>query len=55
MVLSTELATVFDYNLKTTSVSFLNPDFNLLSCEFDSFKFKLLYASFYIDNDSIIL
>ena len=34
---------IFDDNLKTTSVSFFIADFNLLSCEFDSFTFKLLY------------
>ena len=31
-------------NLKTTSVSFFIPDFNSLTCEFDSFTFKLLYC-----------
>ena len=34
----------FDYNLKTTSVSSFIADFNLLSCEFDGFTFKLLYC-----------
>ena len=33
---------IFDDNLKTTSVSFFIADLNLLSCEFDSFTFKLL-------------
>ena len=35
---------IFDDNLKTTSVSFFIADFSLLSCEFDSFKFNLLYC-----------
>ena len=30
--------------LKTTSDSFFIAEFNLLSCEFDSFRFKLLYS-----------
>ena len=34
---------IFDDNLKTALVLFFIPDFNLLSCEFDSFTFKLLY------------
>ena len=38
-----ELPTIFDVNLKTTSVPFFIADFNLLSCEFDNFTFKLLY------------
>ena len=33
---------MFDNNLNTTSVSFFIADFNLLSCEFDNFTFKLL-------------
>ena len=35
---------IFDDNLKTTSVSFVIADFNLLSCEFDNFTFKLFYC-----------
>ena len=35
---------MFDDNLKTTSVSFSVADLNLLSREFDSFTFKLLYC-----------
>ena len=35
---------IFDDNLKTTSVLFLITDFNLLSCEIDSFTCKLLYC-----------
>ena len=35
-------------NLKTTSVSFFVADLNLLSCEFDSFTFKLLYRVIFI-------
>ena len=35
------LLTMFDDNLNTTSVSFFTADFNLSSCEFDSFTFKL--------------
>ena len=31
-------------NLKTTLVSLFIADFNLLSCKFDSFTFKLLYC-----------
>ena len=43
LVLSSELPIIFDDNLKTSSVLFFTVDFNLLSCEFDSFNFKLLY------------
>ena len=39
---------IFDNNLKTTSVSFFIANFNLLSCEFDSFTFKLLHLSHFI-------
>ena len=35
---------IFDDNVKTTSASFFIADVNLLSCEFDSFTFKLLYC-----------
>ena len=35
---------IFDDNLNTTSVSSFIADFNLLSFEFDSFTFKLLYC-----------
>ena len=38
----------FDNNLKTTSVSFFIADFNLLTCEFDSFTFKLFYCVIFI-------
>ena len=34
---------IFDDNLETTSVSLFIAYFNLLSCEFDRFAFKLLY------------
>ena len=40
---SFELPTIFDDILKTASVSFFIADFSLLSCEFDSFTFKILY------------
>ena len=43
-VSSLESPITFDVNLKTTSVSFFIADFNLLSYEFDSFTFKLLYC-----------
>ena len=43
MLSSSELPIIFDDNLKTTSVSFFIADLNLLSCEFDSFAFKLMY------------
>ena len=39
---------MFDDNLKTTSVSFFIVDFSLLSCEFESFTFKLLYCIIFI-------
>ena len=39
---------IFDDNDKTTSVSFFIADFNLLSSEFDSFTFKLLYCVMFI-------
>ena len=39
---------IFDDNLKTTSVSFFGADFSLLSCEFDSFTFKLLCCVVFI-------
>ena len=42
------LPILFDDNLNTTSVSFFIADFNLLSCEFDSFTFKLLYCVIFI-------
>ena len=38
-----EVPFIFYDNLKNISVSFFIVDFNLLSCEFDSFIFKLLY------------
>ena len=34
---------MFDDNLKVTSVKFFVAYFNLLSCEFDNFKYELLY------------
>ena len=34
---------IFDDNINTTPASFFIADLNLLSCEFDNFKFKLLY------------
>ena len=41
---------IFDDNLNTTAFPSFIVDFNLLSCEFDSFTFKLLYCViFYID------
>ena len=43
LVSSSDLPITFDNNLKTTSVSFFIADFNLRSCKFDSFIFKLLY------------
>ena len=43
LVSSSELAVILDDNLKTTSVSFFIAYFNLLTYEFDSFTFKLLY------------
>ena len=39
---------IFDDNLKTTSDSFYIADLNLLSCEFDSFIFKLLHCVIFI-------
>ena len=39
---------IFDENFKVTSVPFLIPDFNLLSCELKNFTFKVLIESFYI-------
>ena len=43
LVSSSELQIIFDDNLKITSVSLFIADFNLLSCEFDNFTFKLSY------------
>ena len=40
---SLESRTKFDEIFKTTSVPFFIPDFNLLSCELDSFTFKVVY------------
>ena len=39
---------IFDDNLKTTPVSFFIADFSLLSCDFDSFTYKLLYYPIFI-------
>ena len=44
LIESSELPIIFDDNLKTTSVLFFIADFNLLSSQFDSFTFKLLYS-----------
>ena len=49
---------ILDDNLKTTSVSFFIAELNLLSCEFDSFTFQLLYCvilSFYTNKNQTIL
>ena len=43
LISSSELPIIFNDNLKTTSVSLFAAYFNLLSCEFDNFTFKLLY------------
>ena len=43
LVLSLELPIKFDERFKVTSVPFLIPDFNLLSCEVDNFTFYILY------------
>ena len=43
LVSSCELPITFDDSLKTTLVSFFIAGFNLLSCDFDSFTFKMLY------------
>ena len=40
---SVESPTTPDESFKVTSVPFFGPDFNLLSCEFDSFIFEVLY------------
>ena len=40
-----ESAIIFDDNLISTLISFFIADFNLLSYEFDSFTFKLLYCA----------
>ena len=42
---------IFDHNLKTTSVLFFIADDNLLSCEFDSLTFKMLYCVIYTDKN----
>ena len=36
--------TIFNDNLKNSPVSLFIAEFNLLSCEFDSFTFKLFYC-----------
>ena len=43
LVSSLELSIMFGDSLDFTSVSFFIADFDLLSCEFVNFKFKLLY------------
>ena len=40
---SLELPITFDERFKVTSVPFFIPDFNLLSCEWGNFTFKVLY------------
>ena len=42
-ILIIESPTTFDGRFKITSVPFFIPDFKLLSCELDSFTFKVLY------------
>ena len=42
-VSSSELPITFDDSFKIASVSFFTANFNLLSCEFDTFTFKLSY------------
>ena len=47
---------MFHDNLNTTSVLFVIADFNLLSCEFDCFTFKLLHyciVSFHTDKNKL--
>ena len=44
LVLSSELLIIFHDNPKTISVSFSIADFNLLSCEFDSFTYNISYC-----------
>ena len=43
LVSTAGLPIIFDDSFKTTSVSSFIADFNLLSYDFDSFTFKLLY------------
>ena len=43
LISSSEFSIMFGYSPKITSVLFFIADFNLLSCEFDSFTFKLLF------------
>ena len=50
--LSLESPIIFGDILITTSVSFFIAVFNLLSCEFDSFIFTLLYSIIYISKKS---
>ena len=50
--LSLESPIIFGDILITTSVSFFIAVFNLLSCEFDSFIFTLLYSVIYISKKS---
>ena len=40
---SLESPATFDEVLKVTSLPFLIPGFNLLSCELDNFRFNVLY------------
>ena len=59
LVSSLELPITFDDSLKITSVSSFVVDFNLLSCEFDNFAFKLFYIvilyQYYIKSNYFIL
>ena len=48
LIIISLLPLMFDYSVNTASVSFFIADFNLLSCEFDSFTFKLLYCVIFI-------
>ena len=43
LVSSPELRATFDERFKVTAAPFFIPDFILLSCELDSFTFKVLY------------
>ena len=49
MFLSLQSPTTSDESFKVISVPFFIPDFNLLSCELDSFMFNCYIESFYID------
>ena len=49
LVSSLESPTTFDENFKVTSVPFLIPDFNPISCELENTRLKCYIESFYID------